>query len=54
VGPARFERRPTNRKQLEILMGRHGEAPLVQPYFVFFNRLIYVARSVMSHLNGMA
>ena len=32
VGPARFERRPTEHDSQEIMVGRRGEAPLVPPY----------------------
>jgi hypothetical protein len=32
VGQARFERRPTIWNQLETMVGRRGEAPLVPPY----------------------
>ncbi len=32
VGPVRFERRPTIGTQLEIMVGRRVEAPLVPPY----------------------
>jgi hypothetical protein len=31
VGQACFERRPTNRKRDEIMVGRRGKAPLVPP-----------------------
>ena len=32
VGQVRFERRPTNGKRREIMVGLRGEAPLVPPY----------------------
>ena len=34
VGPARFERRPIigNRRDIKIMVGRRGDAPLVPPY----------------------